>query len=76
MLSNEENLSSIDEFFLVLKELSMTLCPIALAVHCTGCPLVKFCPAKTIIGDFGKTEDHAKDKSIESESDTPSDKSK
>ncbi|MBK7836779.1 MAG: hypothetical protein IPP97_26475 [Candidatus Obscuribacter sp.] len=33
----------------------MTLCPIALMVHCTGCPLVKFCPAKTIIGDFGKT---------------------
>jgi len=24
-------------------------------VHCTGCPLVKFCPAKTIIGDYGKT---------------------
>lgn len=33
----------------------MTLCPIALMVHCTGCPLVKFCPAKTIIGDYGKT---------------------
>jgi hypothetical protein len=34
----------------------MTLCPIAMMVHCTGCPLVKFCPAKTILGDFGKTE--------------------
>lgn len=32
----------------------MTVCPIALVVHCTGCPLVKFCPAKTILGDFGK----------------------
>lgn len=32
--------------------LAMTLCPIALAVHCTGCPIVKVCPAKTIIGDF------------------------
>jgi hypothetical protein len=25
-------------------------------VHCTGCILVKFCPAKTILGDYGKTE--------------------
>jgi len=30
----------------------MTLCPIALAVHCTGCPVVKACPAKRSIGDF------------------------
>lgn len=30
----------------------MVICPIALAVHCTGCPLVKFCPAKRILGDF------------------------
>jgi hypothetical protein len=30
----------------------MTLCPIALAVHCTGCPLVKVCPAKRVLGDF------------------------
>ena len=30
----------------------MTLCPIALAVHCTGCPVVKACPAKRAIGDF------------------------
>ncbi len=34
----------------------MTLCPIALAVHCTGCPIVKVCPAKTIIGDYGAHE--------------------
>lgn len=33
----------------------MTLCPIAMMVHCTGCPFVKFCPAKTILGDYGKT---------------------
>ncbi len=32
----------------------MTICPIALAVHCVGCPLVKLCPAKTILGDFDK----------------------
>ena len=32
----------------------MTLCPVALAVHCTGCPIVKVCPAKTILGDYGK----------------------
>jgi hypothetical protein len=32
---------------------TMTLCPIALAVHCTGCPIVKACPAKRSIGDFG-----------------------
>ena len=32
----------------------MTLCPVALAVHCVGCPIVKMCPAKTTIGDFGK----------------------
>jgi hypothetical protein len=30
----------------------MTLCPIALAVHCTGCPLVKVCPAKRVLGDL------------------------
>ena len=30
----------------------MTLCPIALAVHCTGCPIVKACPAKRVLGDY------------------------
>jgi len=30
----------------------MTLCPIALAVHCTGCPVVKVCPAKRVLGDY------------------------
>jgi hypothetical protein len=46
----------------------MTLCPIAMMVHCTGCPLVKFCPAKTILGDFGKTEAESKDKPAHSDS--------
>lgn len=32
----------------------MVLCPIARMVHCTGCALVKFCPAKTFLGDYGK----------------------
>ena len=32
----------------------MVLCPVALAVHCTSCPIVRVCPAKTIIGDYGK----------------------
>jgi len=32
----------------------MVICPIALIVHCSGCPIVKICPAKTIIGDYGK----------------------
>jgi hypothetical protein len=34
----------------------MVICPIALAVHCSGCPLVKFCPAKTLLGDYGKEQ--------------------
>jgi hypothetical protein len=29
----------------------MTLCPIAMAVHCTGCPIVKVCPLKDTLGD-------------------------
>jgi hypothetical protein len=35
----------------------MVICPIALVVHCKGCPIVKVCPAKTIIGDYGKVVD-------------------
>lgn len=35
----------------------MVICPIARAVHCTGCPLLKFCPAKTILGDYNKSND-------------------
>lgn len=30
----------------------MTLCPIALTVHCAGCPIVKVCPAKRALGDY------------------------
>ncbi|MBS2005727.1 MAG: hypothetical protein JST01_01720 [Cyanobacteria bacterium SZAS TMP-1] len=32
----------------------MVICPIAMVVHCSGCPIVKICPAKTILGDYGK----------------------
>lgn len=32
----------------------MTLCPIALAVGCKKCPLVKICPVKEIVGDYKK----------------------
>ncbi len=39
----------------------MTICPIALAVHCKGCPLVKFCPAKSLLGDFDTYLDEADD---------------
>jgi len=42
------------------KEVSvMTLCPIALAVGCEKCPMFKFCPLTTVIGDQ-KKEDPAK----------------
>jgi hypothetical protein len=34
----------------------MVICPIARAVHCTGCAFLNFCPAKTILGDYGKVE--------------------
>jgi len=44
----------------------MVICPIARMVHCTGCILVKFCPAKTILGDYGKTE-CASDKTADEE---------
>ena len=32
----------------------MVLCPIALLTHCRDCKLVRICPAKRIIGDYGK----------------------
>ncbi len=35
----------------------MVICPIARAVHCTGCPLVKICPAKTWLGDYGEKDE-------------------
>ena len=40
-------------------EPTMTLCPIALVVHCKGCPIVKVCPAKTVLGDFEEQESSA-----------------
>jgi hypothetical protein len=39
-----------------MEDLQMVICPIARAVHCTGCALVKFCPAKRFLGDYGKEE--------------------
>ena len=30
----------------------MKLCPVAIAVGCAKCPVVKVCPAKGVIGDF------------------------
>jgi hypothetical protein len=30
----------------------MVLCPVALAVGCRRCPIFRFCPAKTVIGDY------------------------
>ena len=36
----------------------MTLCPIALAVGCVKCPMVKLCPVKETLGDYKKEESH------------------
>jgi hypothetical protein len=30
----------------------MTLCPVALAIGCRKCPIVRVCPVKTLIGDY------------------------
>jgi len=30
----------------------MKICPVAIAVGCSKCPVVKVCPAKGVIGDF------------------------
>lgn len=49
----------------------MTICPIALIVHCAGCPLVKVCPGKSLLGDFDtyvkKVEDSESDSASDSE---------
>ena len=37
----------------------MTVCPIAIAVGCSKCPIVGVCPVKGIIGDY-KPEPPAK----------------
>ena len=30
----------------------MILCPVAIAVGCKKCPIVRVCPVKTLIGDY------------------------
>ncbi len=30
----------------------MTLCPVALAVGCSKCPIFSICPVKSMIGDY------------------------
>jgi NADH dehydrogenase [ubiquinone] 1 alpha subcomplex assembly factor 1 len=35
----------------------MTLCPIAIAAGCKKCPVVSFCPLKTVIGDYRKEQE-------------------
>jgi len=40
-------------------EYPMTLCPVALAIGCKKCPIVRICPVKTVIGDY-KPEKAAK----------------
>jgi hypothetical protein len=34
----------------------MTLCPGALAIGCRKCPVVGFCPLKSVIGDYKKDD--------------------
>jgi len=54
----------------------MTLCPIALAVHCAGCPVVKVCPAKRVLGDYGTyvPGPGASDSGTKAERDAPTEK--
>jgi hypothetical protein len=30
----------------------MTLCPVAIAIGCKKCPIVRICPVKCVIGDY------------------------
>jgi len=30
----------------------MTLCPVAIAIGCKKCPIVRMCPVKGLIGDY------------------------
>ncbi len=39
-----------------MKEVEMTLCPIALAVGCNKCPALQICPLKGVIGDYKKPD--------------------
>jgi len=45
----------------------MTICPIAIAASCQKCPVVKVCPAKTILGDYPKAEKSEKAEKNESQ---------
>ena len=38
----------------------MTLCPVALAVGCEKCPMFKFCPLTTVLGDQKKEQEENK----------------
>jgi hypothetical protein len=38
----------------------MVLCPVALAVGCSKCPIFNICPAKGVIGDYKPDEASAK----------------
>ena len=38
------------------EEAQMVLCPGAMAIGCKKCPVVGFCPLKSVIGDFKKEE--------------------
>jgi hypothetical protein len=40
-----------------MKEVEMTLCPIALAVGCKKCPAFSICPLKGTIGDYKKPDE-------------------
>ena len=43
----------------------MKLCPVAIAVSCAKCPVVKVCPAKGVIGDFTQAAAQAAKKVVE-----------
>jgi len=50
----------------------MTLCPVALVASCLKCPVVSYCPLKTVIGDFVTNtkpeQDHSDDSNTGSKS--------
>ena len=35
-------------------ESDMTICPVAIAVGCSKCPVLKVCPLKSVLGDAAK----------------------
>lgn len=47
---------------ILLEEIPMVICPVAIAVGCRKCPIFKVCPAKSIIGDQKPTDDEGKTK--------------